>query len=157
MPEEINRLVTDSVSDYLFVTEESGRHTLLHESIPEDKIHFVGNVGCLLSRSAWLYRFYGPRRQRTISLNRLWRAAGRDDSAQRAMSNTAREYRATRHHHTWNEHVGWGVTREDRERGDAGFGKSPASFFAAAFMGWPSVAAYCVSPASAVCIEKTEL
>ena len=44
MPEEINRLVTDAVSDYLFVTEESGRHNLLHEGIPEDKIHFVGNV-----------------------------------------------------------------------------------------------------------------
>lgn len=44
MPEEINRLVTDSVSDYLFVTEESGRHNLRHEGIPEDKIHFVGNV-----------------------------------------------------------------------------------------------------------------
>lgn len=44
MPEEINRLVTDSLSDYLFVTEESGRHNLLHEGIPEDKIHFVGNV-----------------------------------------------------------------------------------------------------------------
>ena len=44
MPEEINRLVTDVVSDYLFVTEESGRQNLLHEGIDESKIFFVGNV-----------------------------------------------------------------------------------------------------------------
>ncbi len=44
MPEEINRLVTDTVSDYLFVTEESGRQNLLREGIDESKIFFVGNV-----------------------------------------------------------------------------------------------------------------
>ena len=44
MPEEINRLVTDSISDYLFVTEQSGRDNLLREGVSEDKIHFVGNV-----------------------------------------------------------------------------------------------------------------
>ncbi len=44
MPEEINRLVTDSLADFLFVTEESGRRNLLHEGIDPDKIHFVGNV-----------------------------------------------------------------------------------------------------------------
>jgi len=31
MPEEINRVVTDSISDYLFVTEKSGRDNLLKE------------------------------------------------------------------------------------------------------------------------------
>jgi UDP-N-acetylglucosamine 2-epimerase (non-hydrolysing) len=44
MPEEINRLVTDSISDYFFVTEESGVANLLHEGRLEDRIHFVGNV-----------------------------------------------------------------------------------------------------------------
>jgi UDP-N-acetylglucosamine 2-epimerase (non-hydrolysing) len=44
MPEEINRLVTDAISDLLFVTEESGRQNLLHEGIPAEKVHFVGNV-----------------------------------------------------------------------------------------------------------------
>jgi UDP-N-acetylglucosamine 2-epimerase (non-hydrolysing) len=44
MPEEINRLVTDSISDYLFVTEESGQQNLLREGIDEQKIFFVGNV-----------------------------------------------------------------------------------------------------------------
>jgi UDP-N-acetylglucosamine 2-epimerase (non-hydrolysing) len=44
MPEEINRLATDAISDYLFVTEESGRRNLLNEGVPPEKIHFVGNV-----------------------------------------------------------------------------------------------------------------
>lgn len=44
MPEEINRLVTDAVSDLLFVSEPSGLRNLMAEGIPDDKIHFVGNV-----------------------------------------------------------------------------------------------------------------
>jgi UDP-N-acetylglucosamine 2-epimerase (non-hydrolysing) len=44
MPEEINRIVTDSISDYFFVTEESGVANLLREGMPEERIHFVGNV-----------------------------------------------------------------------------------------------------------------
>jgi UDP-N-acetylglucosamine 2-epimerase (non-hydrolysing) len=44
MPEEINRVLTDHLSDLLFVTEESGRRNLLKEGIGEEKIHLVGNV-----------------------------------------------------------------------------------------------------------------
>lgn len=44
MPEEINRIVTDSLSDLLFVTEPSGVKNLLAEGVSEDKINFVGNV-----------------------------------------------------------------------------------------------------------------
>jgi UDP-N-acetylglucosamine 2-epimerase (non-hydrolysing) len=44
MPEEINRMVTDSISDHFFVTEESGIKNLLQEGKPKDRIHFVGNV-----------------------------------------------------------------------------------------------------------------
>ena len=44
MPEEINRIVTDSISDIFFVTEESGIENLRHEGKPEDRIHFVGHV-----------------------------------------------------------------------------------------------------------------
>jgi UDP-N-acetylglucosamine 2-epimerase (non-hydrolysing) len=44
MPEEINRVVTDSISDILFCTEESGVKNLESEGIPPEKIHFVGNV-----------------------------------------------------------------------------------------------------------------
>ena len=44
MPEEINRLITDSISDYFFVTEKSAVDNLLKEGIDESKIHFVGNL-----------------------------------------------------------------------------------------------------------------
>jgi len=44
MPEEINRIVTDSISDILFTTKESGNQNLRREGITEDKIHFVGNT-----------------------------------------------------------------------------------------------------------------
>ena len=44
MPEEINRLLTDSLSQWLFVSERSGIDNLRHEGVPDDRIHFVGNV-----------------------------------------------------------------------------------------------------------------
>ncbi|MBU4011832.1 MAG: UDP-N-acetylglucosamine 2-epimerase (non-hydrolyzing), partial [Proteobacteria bacterium] len=44
MPEEINRMVTDAISDYFFVTEESGVQNLLHEGKPMERIHYVGHV-----------------------------------------------------------------------------------------------------------------
>lgn len=44
MPEEINRMLTDKISDLLFVTEESGLKNLAKEGIDPQKIHFVGNV-----------------------------------------------------------------------------------------------------------------
>ena len=43
MPEEINRLVTDALSDYLFIHEKSGEENLLKEGVDKSKIHFVGN------------------------------------------------------------------------------------------------------------------
>jgi len=44
MPEEINRIVTDSLSDYLFVSEESGLCNLKKEGVPASKVFHVGNV-----------------------------------------------------------------------------------------------------------------
>jgi UDP-N-acetylglucosamine 2-epimerase (non-hydrolysing) len=44
MPEEINRIVTDVLSDYLFVSEESGLVNLKREGIDENKKYFVGNI-----------------------------------------------------------------------------------------------------------------
>jgi UDP-N-acetylglucosamine 2-epimerase (non-hydrolysing) len=44
MPEEINRMVTDAISDYFFVTEESGAANLIKEGKSKKRIHFVGNV-----------------------------------------------------------------------------------------------------------------
>jgi len=44
MPEEINRLVTDSLSDLLLTPSADASANLLQEGIPEEKIHLVGNV-----------------------------------------------------------------------------------------------------------------
>jgi UDP-N-acetylglucosamine 2-epimerase (non-hydrolysing) len=44
MPEEVNRILTDRIADYLFVTEESGMANLRQEGEPEDEIFFVGNL-----------------------------------------------------------------------------------------------------------------
>ncbi len=44
MPEEINRLVTDALADYLFITEKAGIENLKNEGVDDSKVHFVGNV-----------------------------------------------------------------------------------------------------------------
>lgn len=44
MPEEINRILTDQLSELLFITESDARGNLLREGIPDEKVHFVGNV-----------------------------------------------------------------------------------------------------------------
>jgi len=44
MPEEINRLLTDQVSDLLFVTERAGVENLLREGIAPDRVHLTGNI-----------------------------------------------------------------------------------------------------------------
>ena len=44
MPEEINRILTDQLSNLLFITEASARENLTREGIAADKVHFVGNV-----------------------------------------------------------------------------------------------------------------
>jgi UDP-N-acetylglucosamine 2-epimerase (non-hydrolysing) len=44
MPEEINRILTDAISDYLFVSEKSGIENLRNEGVPDNKVFLVGNV-----------------------------------------------------------------------------------------------------------------
>ncbi len=44
MPEEINRLATDAITDIFFTTEKNGTENLIREGHAEDKIHFVGHV-----------------------------------------------------------------------------------------------------------------
>lgn len=44
MPEEINRMATDAISDLFLVTEESGRRNLLREGAAAERIHMVGNL-----------------------------------------------------------------------------------------------------------------
>jgi len=44
MPEEVNRLLTDEISDYFFITEQSGINHLLKERKAESQLYFVGNT-----------------------------------------------------------------------------------------------------------------
>lgn len=44
MPEEINRIVTDAISDYFFTTSKTADKNLLHDGIPPERIFFVGNT-----------------------------------------------------------------------------------------------------------------
>ena len=44
MPEEFNRVLTDDLSDYFFVTEQSGYDHLINEGKRKDRIYFVGNT-----------------------------------------------------------------------------------------------------------------
>jgi UDP-N-acetylglucosamine 2-epimerase (non-hydrolysing) len=44
MPEEVNRVVTDRLSDLLLTTEREAEDRLEREGIPRDRVHFVGNV-----------------------------------------------------------------------------------------------------------------
>lgn len=62
MPEEMNRVLTDHVSDLMFTTEQSGTENLMREGIGRDKIFFVGNcmidsldanLGAALRRAPW--------------------------------------------------------------------------------------------------------
>jgi len=70
MPEEINRILTDQLSDLLFITESSGRANLLREGIAESRIHFVGNVMIdTLRRNL----------ERAVPLPQILKDAGRED------------------------------------------------------------------------------
>jgi UDP-N-acetylglucosamine 2-epimerase (non-hydrolysing) len=44
MPEEINRILTDAIADFLFTPSRDADLNLLGEGIPPERIHFVGNV-----------------------------------------------------------------------------------------------------------------
>ena len=44
MPEEINRLVTDRLSDLLFTPDRISGENLKNEGVPDERIHFVGNI-----------------------------------------------------------------------------------------------------------------
>ena len=52
MPEEINRIVTDSVADLLLVSEPAGMENLRHEGHGEESMHLVGNV--MIDTLMWL-------------------------------------------------------------------------------------------------------
>ena len=92
MPEEINRKLTDAVSDFLFVTEESGARNLRREGVPEDRVFLVGNtmIDTLLrfrrtaARSGILQSLGlpdGSNRNRSYAVLTLHRPANVDDPA----------------------------------------------------------------------------
>jgi UDP-N-acetylglucosamine 2-epimerase (non-hydrolysing) len=79
MPEEINRLVTDSITDYFFTTTVWASENLIEEGVSEDKIFFVGNVmiDTLLSNRAqfvppifWNELNLAPKKYFVITLHR---------------------------------------------------------------------------------------
>ena len=70
MPEEINRIVTDSISDLLLVSEETGLANLRREGIPEERFCLVGN---LMIDSLFWHLKKRSRRLFRVSLTR-WRA-----------------------------------------------------------------------------------
>jgi UDP-N-acetylglucosamine 2-epimerase (non-hydrolysing) len=85
MPEEVNRVLTDAISDVLFTTEESAAANLLRENASASRIHFVGNVmiDCLVNawplienRRAWEDLGLAPH---TYGLVTLHRPANVDD------------------------------------------------------------------------------
>ena len=67
MPEEINRIVTDSITDYFFTTSETANENLRKNGVSDDRIFFVGNTmidTLLFSRS----RFRKPELWDTLKL-----------------------------------------------------------------------------------------
>ena len=79
MPEEINRTITDHLSEILFTTEASANANLAREGISEERIRFVGN--CMMdtlqrhlpvarSRRPWLARGLAPRGYVLLTLHR---------------------------------------------------------------------------------------
>ena len=88
MPEEVNRIVTDILSDLLFITSEDAAENLAHEGIDAKKVRFVGNVMIdsllkhrerALKTSSALETFgLKPRRYVLVTLHRPSNVDGKD-------------------------------------------------------------------------------
>lgn len=79
MPEEINRIVTDSLADYFFTTSEVANQNLLKSGVIEDQIFFVGNtmIDTLLTQlpkikkpANWTEWKVGPKNYLVLTLHR---------------------------------------------------------------------------------------
>lgn len=75
MPEEINRLLTDQISDLLFTPSQDGDENLVREGIAKEKIHLVGNVMIdtlirLLEKAEHCTRSNLPERYVLVTLHR---------------------------------------------------------------------------------------
>jgi len=102
MPEEVNRVLTDALADYLFVTEQAGVDNLRREGVADARIFLVGNVmiDTLLgqaeeaaSRAAW--RRFGLQPQ-SYAVATLHRPSNVDDPANLARLFSALETAADR-------------------------------------------------------------
>jgi UDP-N-acetylglucosamine 2-epimerase (non-hydrolysing) len=103
MPEEINRVVTDALSDFLFTSEESANENLRREGRPPERIHFVGNVmidsllwALPLAESSTVLDRLGIRRGEEFALLTLHRPGNVDTAAMlgpilKAVAELARE------------------------------------------------------------------
>jgi len=92
MPEEINRILTDHLSDLLFATEEDGVVNLKNEGISGEKVHLVGNcmvdslfrhVESALSNRPWEARGVEPSKYALLTIHRPSNVD--DDNALRAL------------------------------------------------------------------------
>lgn len=79
MPEEVNRILTDHLSDFLFTTEPSGNQHLHAEGIAAEKIHHVGNcmvdsllahLPAALTRTPWMAQGLTPHEYALLTLHR---------------------------------------------------------------------------------------
>lgn len=89
MPEEINRIITDSVSDLLFTTSPEANVHLGHEGVPENRVFFVGNpmIDTLLSCKDQfdgddILRSIGLTRNDTYFVSTLHRPGNVDNAAE---------------------------------------------------------------------------
>ena len=79
MPEEINRVLTDRIADYLFTPSIDGDENLIHEGIASGKMHLVGNV--MIDTLVRLLPHVGPNRyaEKSYALVTLHRPSNVDD------------------------------------------------------------------------------
>jgi len=84
MPEEINRILTDRVADYLFTPSVDGNENLLKEGVSPDRIHLVGNVMIDTLKRLLPRTNNAHPRERTYALVTLHRPSNVDDSAELA-------------------------------------------------------------------------
>jgi UDP-N-acetylglucosamine 2-epimerase (non-hydrolysing) len=87
MPEEINRILTDQISDLLFTPSRDGDDNLLREGVQAEKIHFVGNVMIdtlvrLLPKAEARWRTMQEQYGREYILATLHRPSNVDDPSQ---------------------------------------------------------------------------
>ena len=68
MPEEINRILTDQISDRLYLTERTAQDNLAREGIPAERVSFVGNV---MIDSVVFGRANAPKAQSTLHAHQV--------------------------------------------------------------------------------------